>query len=235
MRRQRNQPHEIRGFLFDAWRFARCVWWRDTRMARSAHRGSASCLEEFLARPLHSLPDTAPQQRVRGLLWGLAFSFLLWLAGPAGMLPKLTSNRAMGMLDEARSHFPELIGYLLLFGAPLGLVLGTFSGRRPSPNTQPFSLPRALVAGGLAGIVGGWAFGQWMEKAHFYPLIAGLVGSSSPELGKTLHFIIAVIIGGTFGSTVPTRCARLRIKRGLGNGVWHFLVVSRAADAQITP
>jgi uncharacterized membrane protein YagU involved in acid resistance len=38
-----------------------------------------------------------------------------------------------------------------------------------------------------------------MEKAHFFPLIAGLVGSSSPGLGKTLHFLFAVIIGATFG------------------------------------
>jgi len=134
-----------------------------------------------------------------GLLWGLAFAFLLWLAGPAGILPKLVSHKPMGMLDEARAHFPELTGYLLLFGAPLGLVLGAFSAQRRTSNAQPFSLPRALVAGGLAGIVGGWAFGQWMEKAHFFPLIAGLVGSSSPELGKMLHFIFAVIIGGTFG------------------------------------
>jgi uncharacterized membrane protein YagU involved in acid resistance len=94
-----------------------------------------------------------------------------------------------------------LVGYLLVFGAPLGLVLGALSVGEPSPRStaQPFSLARALVAGGLAGIVGGWAFGQWMEKAHFFPLIAGLVGSSSPGLGKTLHFFIAVIIGATFG------------------------------------
>jgi uncharacterized membrane protein YagU involved in acid resistance len=99
----------------------------------------------------------------------LSFSFLLWLAGPVGILPKITSNTSMGMLDMARAHFAELIGYLLLFGAPLGLVLGAFSARKPAahPNAQPFSLSRALVAGGLAGIVGGWAFGQWMEKAHF--------------------------------------------------------------------
>lgn len=134
-----------------------------------------------------------------GLLWGLAYAFLLWLAGPAGIFPKLVSYKPMGMLEEARAHFPELTGYLLLFGAPVGLVLGAFSAQRPMLNTRPFSLPRALVAGGLAGIVGGWAFGQWMEKTHFYPLIAGLVGSSSPELGKILHFIFAVIIGGTFG------------------------------------
>ena len=136
-----------------------------------------------------------------GLLWGLAYSFLLWLAGPAGFLSRRTSNAPMGMLDTARQHFPELVGYLLVFGAPLGLALGMLSARkRPrDSNLMPFSWPRALVAGGLAGIVGGWAFGQWMEKAHFFPLIAGLVGSSSPELGKLLHFIFAVIIGATFG------------------------------------
>src|SRR4029077_17133893 len=69
----------------------------------------------------------------------------------------------------------------------------------PSSTAQPFSLARALVAGGLAGIVGGWAFGQGMGKTHFFPLIARLMGSSSPGLGKTLHFFIAVIIGATFG------------------------------------
>jgi uncharacterized membrane protein YagU involved in acid resistance len=81
------------------------------------------------------------------------------------------------------------------------LVLGAFSAKKPAAhsNARPFSLSRALVAGGLAGIVGGWAFGHWMEKAHFFPLIAGLVGSASPGLGKSLHFLFAVIIGATFG------------------------------------
>ena len=63
-----------------------------------------------------------------GLLWGLAFSFLLWLAGPAGICVVLGSKIPVGMLDIARAHFPELIGYLLFFGAPLGLILGTVSG-----------------------------------------------------------------------------------------------------------
>src|SRR4029077_2343592 len=109
---------------------------------------------------------------------------------------QLASDGSMGMLDAARAHFSELIGYLLVFGAPLGLVLGALSVGKPSSssNAQPFSLARALFAGGLAGIVGGWAFGQRMEKTHFFPLIAGLMGSSSPGFGKTLHFVIAVII-----------------------------------------
>src|ERR1700751_4899296 len=33
---------------------------------------------------------------------------------------------------------------------------------------------------------------------------------------------------------LPTRCARLRIKCRLGNGVRHLLVVSWTADAQVT-
>lgn len=81
------------------------------------------------------------------------------------------------------------------------MALGIFSAREPQRKSSApsFSLARALVAGGLAGVVGGWAFGQWMEKARFFPLIAGLVGSSSPGVGKTLQFVFAVIIGATFG------------------------------------
>ncbi len=30
----------------------------------------------------------------------------------------------MGMLDEARAHFPELVAYLLCFGLPLGFLNG---------------------------------------------------------------------------------------------------------------
>src|SRR6266446_8722797 len=71
-----------------------------------------------------------------GLLWALAFSFLLWLAGPACMLPRVTSHGAMGMLDAVRAHFPELVGYLLVFGAPLGLVLGALSAGKPSPKSS---------------------------------------------------------------------------------------------------
>src|SRR5947209_17855078 len=97
------------------------------------------------------------------------------------------SNTSMGMLDMARAHFAELVGYLLLFGAPLGLVLGAFSAKKTAAHSKarPFSLSRALVAGGLAGIVGGWAFGQWMEKAHFFPLVVWLVGAVSSSSGQS--------------------------------------------------
>jgi len=132
-----------------------------------------------------------------GLLWGLAFALLLWLAVPAGLVPLLEGG---GMLDNARERFPELVAYLLCLGLPLGLTLGAWGLLvEPEPGTPPFSLARAVVAGGLSGVVGGWAFGKWMEQVNFFPLIAGLVGTNSREVGIVLHFIIAVVIGATFG------------------------------------
>src|SRR5262245_38536291 len=127
-----------------------------------------------------------------GLLWGLGYAFILWLAIPAGIVPVLMGGMpAMGMLDTARAHFPEMVAYTLGFGTPLGLALGASGGLRTYREPR-FSLPRAVVVGGLAGLVGGWPFGKWMVQD--FPLIAGLVSSDSVMVGMTLHFSFAVII-----------------------------------------
>ena len=86
------------------------------------------------------------------------------------------------MLDTVRARFPDLVGYVLFFGAPLGIVLGTVNrwGTPERPGEAKFSLSRAIVVGGLAGIVGGWAFGQWMAKVNHFPLIAGLIHLMDP-------------------------------------------------------
>ncbi|MGH2593207.1 MAG: hypothetical protein ACRDGG_06810, partial [Anaerolineae bacterium] len=132
-----------------------------------------------------------------GLIWGLGYAFLLWLAGPAGVFPLFGGMPEMGMLDVVRAHFPELVAYVLCFGLPLGVVLGAWGSLRMHSKQARFSLPRALVVGGLAGIVGGWAFGEWMASVDFFPLIAGLVNSTSSEVGIMLHFAIAVLIGAS--------------------------------------
>ena len=128
-----------------------------------------------------------------GLLWGLASALGLWLASAS---PGLTVT-----LATLRARFPDLVAYLLFLGAPLGLVLGTVNSQRapPKPTERPFSLARAAVVGGLAGLVGGWAFGQWMAKVDHFPLIAGLIHLHSREAGITLHFVFAFIIGASFG------------------------------------
>jgi hypothetical protein len=104
------------------------------------------------------------------------------------------------MSDIAHARFPELVAYLLFFGLPLVLTLGTLGGLGPQPGRARFSAPRALVVGGLAGVVGGWAFGEWMARVGFFPLVAGLIGSESRMVRVTLHLAIAVVIGVSFGA-----------------------------------
>jgi uncharacterized membrane protein YagU involved in acid resistance len=161
-----------------------------------------------------------------GLLWGVAFFLLLWLAGPATLFPILTHAAGFCSCGTARAHFPELVAYLLCFGLPLGLALGLVGARPSGAAPRPFSLPRALVGGGVAGVVGGWAFGRWMAAVHFYPLVAGLVHSASPEVGMALHFLIAVVIGASFGLLFQPDVRGLGSSMGwgLGYGIfWWFL------------
>jgi hypothetical protein len=139
-----------------------------------------------------------------GLLWGLAYAFLVWITFPAGIIPLLTGRApAMGMLDTTRAHFPELAGSIVCFGAPVGLAIGALGAplfqTRAAKELAAFSFPRAIIVGGFAGIIGGWAFGKWMAQVNFFPLIAGLVDSESLMVGVTLHLVFAVIIGVTFG------------------------------------
>jgi uncharacterized membrane protein YagU involved in acid resistance len=152
-----------------------------------------------------------------GLLWGLAYALVLWLAGPATVIPLLAGQLRACTCEIARVHFPELVAYLLLFGAPLGLALGTLCALRPAERRARPSWARALVGGGLAGLVGGLAFGQWASGTDYYPLLAACVGSDSASLGALMHFLAAVAIGASFGLLFQ------RDVRGLGSTMgWGF-------------
>jgi uncharacterized membrane protein YagU involved in acid resistance len=165
-----------------------------------------------------------------GLLWGLAFALVFWLAAPVaiGSLFVSLSAGSTTMLDNVRARFPDLVGYILFFGAPLGIFLGTVN-RFPTlqrVGAEKFNLSRAAVVGGLAGIVGGWAFGQWMAKVNHFPLIAGLIHVSSPNAGVMLHFVFAFIIGASFGLLFQhdVRGYGSCLGWGLGYGIfWWFL------------
>jgi uncharacterized membrane protein YagU involved in acid resistance len=177
----------------------------------------------LVARPRANTPGA-------GLLWGLAFAMVFWLAGPAaiGRLFVSASTGSTMMLDTVRARFPDLVGYILFFGAPLGIVLGAVNRRHTPgrPGQAKFSLSRAVVVGGLAGIVGGWAFGQWMAKVNHFPLIAGLIHLSSRNAGVALHFVFAFIIGASFGLLFQrdVRGYGSCLGWGLGYGIfWWFL------------
>ncbi len=132
-----------------------------------------------------------------GLLWGLAFALLLWFAS---LLPLVVG--AMPTMDVARAHFPQLVAALLLIGAPLGLTLGAYRARVRTPGeggTESFSLARALACGGAAGLIGGSVFAWWIARSGQLMAVADLVGSRSPLVGLTVHFTLALAIGGSFG------------------------------------
>lgn len=161
-----------------------------------------------------------------GLLWGLAYALMLWLANPVGLFSAMMGATERGMFAAARAQFPALVAYLLCFGMPLGVILGAVRGWQSQPETMRFSLPRALIVGGIAGLIGGWAFGKWMAQVNFFPLIAGLVHSTSYAVGVTLHFVFALIIGATFGLLFQrdVRGYGSSLGWGLGYGLfWWFL------------
>lgn len=161
-----------------------------------------------------------------GLIWGLASAFLLWLAVPTGLLPLFQGAAHMGMLDEARAHFPELVAYLLFLGFPLGLITGMFKARTSSRERMSFTVLRAVTVGGLAGLVGGWAFSIWFAQNNAFVLIAGIVNSDSSAVGMLLHYLIAAIIGASFGLLFQrdVRGAGSSIGFGLAYGLfWWFL------------
>jgi hypothetical protein len=95
-----------------------------------------------------------------GLVWGLAYAFLLWLAVPVGLLG-VAAHAALGggMLDAARARFPQLVSYLVCLGLPLGVGLGTWNGLWPESGRPAFHVGRALIVGGLAGALSGMAWG----------------------------------------------------------------------------
>ncbi len=140
-----------------------------------------------------------------GLMWGVTYGLLWWIAGPLTFFSLLLDGHPYWTVEAARLAFPLLLGYLVCYGAVIGFAY-RFLSATLSGGWQPrqagrltLDLLRAIFIGGLAGLVGGLAFGAWMERVGFFPLVAGLVRSDSPGMGRMLHFIISVVIGATYG------------------------------------
>ena len=138
-----------------------------------------------------------------GLMWGEMYALACWIAGPLTIFP-LFESRADWTAEAARLVFPALLGYMVAYGAVLGLAYSAVSavlaaGLRGMISRITPGLVGAAIIGGMAGLIGGLAFGAWMERVGFFPLIAALVGSVSPRVGRTLHFVISVIIGASYG------------------------------------
>ncbi|MFA9427974.1 hypothetical protein [Natronorubrum sp. A-ect3] len=132
----------------------------------------------------------------RGLVWGLGTGVLAWTI----LIGISFQAASVGLIEETTvdAFLPVLIRLLLGLGAPVGVAVGIWNARR-FETSEPIDLRRALFAGGVAGIVGGVAFGSWMESVGMFSLVAELVGTTSPVVGRLVHFLVALFIGVTFG------------------------------------
>lgn len=162
-----------------------------------------------------------------GIVWGLGYALLLWLAIPAGVVTLWSGalgSGAMyygGMLSAARVHFPELVAYIVGFGVPLGLALGLLSTMRPRTPQRAYSYSRAVFVGGLAGAVSAFVFGRWMSAGGYYPLTDGL-----PNPTAELHYAFAIVIGAAFGLLFQRDVRGLGSSLGWGAGygiMWWFV------------
>ena len=105
----------------------------------------------------------------------------------------------MGMLGDARAKFPQLVAFLICLGMPVGITVGTWALLDPRRSQPKFSWGRAIVAGGLAGLLAGFVFGQWVSSRSYFPLLAGYGEPGSQTAAVVLHSAIALLIGTTFG------------------------------------
>src|SRR5882724_5878534 len=82
-----------------------------------------------------------------GLLWGLSYALLLWLAVVPGA--QVISANLSSTFETQRDNFPELAGYIVCFGLPLGLVLGALGAWRNHAVLPGFRYARAIIGGGI--------------------------------------------------------------------------------------
>jgi hypothetical protein len=162
-----------------------------------------------------------------GLIWGVGFAFLLWIAIPAGLVPLFSGfGRSATMLVDAQAHFPGLVAYLVCLGMPVGFVLGIRGVLRSGTKQPSFSWGRAIVVGGFAGLLGGMIFGRWMAAGEFFPLLAGLGVIHSHNATVALHFGLAILIGASFGLLFQRDVSGYGSCMGWGIGygiLWWFL------------
>ncbi len=60
-------------------------------------------------------------------------------------------------------------------------------------------LVRRGIAGVAGGVAGGLVFGLLMQAWGMMPMVAALVGSSSPAVGWVVHLLISAFFGAAFG------------------------------------
>src|SRR5258707_1917767 len=159
-----------------------------------------------------------------GLIWGLGGALLLWfvIAYRIDVL-RLRSASSAAMLKAAQSRFPQLVAYLVCLGMPVGVVLGVRGSLRTKKGQPQFRWARAVVAGGLAGTIGGLAFSGWEYAGGYLPLLEGLPDFQSQARAVIMHFLVALLIGSIFGILFQRDVRGYGSSMGWGLGFGIFL------------
>ncbi len=165
-----------------------------------------------------------PASAGAGLIWGLGGGFLLWtvLTSPGVVL--FAGKPSAAMLGAVRARIPELVACILCVGAPVGVALGVRGSA--APGAAPFHWGRAITVGSVTGFAAALIFSRWMYEGDFFPLI-GVFGGAGMHLKLVaLHFLVACVIGGTFGILFQNDVRNLGSSMGWGMAYavfWWFL------------
>lgn len=149
------------------------------------------------------LPGTGP-----GLIRGMVYGFFLWAIAALTVTPLMDGRGLAWSAEGAQTAFTALPAYLL-FGAAAGVIyqwldaLGRLlfsdtpaSEEDEGPGTEGL---RALGRGALAGLAGGALFTGVMVGLGSLEAAAGLIGSRSLVTGAVVQFVIAELIGASYG------------------------------------
>lgn len=81
-----------------------------------------------------------------------------------------------------------------------------------------------VMDGVLAGLAGGVMFGALMAMMGMLPMVAMLVGSTSPVVGAIVHLVISAVLGVLLALVVPAWSVAMTLVAGAVYGViWWVL------------
>lgn len=148
--------------------------------------------------------ESAGAALIRGALYG----FCWWVAGGLTLMPLIADASLTWSLASVRAGFAAFPAYLLL-GAALALFyrwLGSvvrflFSDSVVGRREEGVGVRglRALTRGTAAGLLGGLLFTLVMARIGVFPVVAGLIGTTSTLAGFIVHLAIASLIGVFYG------------------------------------
>ena len=145
------------------------------------------------------------------LVWGLDYGLVWWIIGPMTLLPILlgSETRPDWSLHAAQANVPSLVAHML-YGAIVGLFFALANKawhvlfvdadpvNRSLEGPGPLGVRMALMGLG-SGIVGGLLFTVAMVGTGALSQVASLLGAQSAFAGLTVHLVIAIIVGVTYG------------------------------------